>query len=72
MATLDTQDATMADFQLGQHVELHPATDRWMMGDRYGTIIRVSLIFDRVTLRMDKSGRKLSFRPANILKGPQL
>jgi hypothetical protein len=37
----DTTEATLADFTIGQRVELHPATDRWMMGDRYGTIVKL-------------------------------
>ena len=24
---------------MNERVELHPATDRWMMGDRYGTVV---------------------------------
>jgi hypothetical protein len=30
---------TATDFEIGQRVQLHPATDRWMMGDRYGVMI---------------------------------
>ena len=40
-------------------VELHPATDRWMMGDRYGTVIRDRKVGDRwiYEVRLDKSGK---------------
>lgn len=27
----------------GKRVELHPVTDQWMQGDRYGTIVRTML-----------------------------
>ena len=48
-------------------VQLHPATDRWMMGDRYGEI--VSLFFkDNLTacapsaprVKLDKSGKTVT------------
>ena len=42
---------------LGRRVELHPATDAWMMGDRYGTIVKVNKF--NVSIKMDKSGRIL-------------
>jgi hypothetical protein len=29
------------DFHIGQRVALHPATDAWMMGDRYGELIKI-------------------------------
>ena len=32
----------MKDSRIGMRCELHPATDRWMMGDRYGVIVAVS------------------------------
>lgn len=32
----------MKDPRIGMRCELHPATDRWMMGDRYGVIVAVS------------------------------
>jgi len=30
-------------FKRGDRVQLHPATDRWMMGDRFGEVVQVSL-----------------------------
>ena len=29
---------TLKDFKVGDRIELHPATDLWMRGARYGTI----------------------------------
>lgn len=40
---------------IGKRVELHPATDQWIMGDRFGTVEKVGRKFLHV--RMDKSGR---------------
>ena len=39
---IDTTDPTLADFKIGQRVELHPGTNRWMMGDRLGTVTEVN------------------------------
>jgi hypothetical protein len=40
-------------------IELHPATDRWMRGDRYGTVIKDEFVKGRwiYTVRLDKSGK---------------
>ncbi len=66
------------DYRIGMRAELHPVTDAWMMGDRYGDIVAVSKrarsyvdpsdprnghIF---TIHMDLSGRKLRVAEGNI------
>jgi hypothetical protein len=38
-------------------VELHPATDAWMRGDRYGELVDTGHGFG--IIRMDRSGRDL-------------
>jgi hypothetical protein len=48
----------------GQRVQLHPATDDWMRGDRFGTIVTVGREF--YTVRLDKSGKKKRFHPMNL------
>lgn len=45
------------DYPVGRRVEIHPALDAWMAGDRYGEIVRVTT--KRVHVRMDRSGRTL-------------
>lgn len=45
-------------------VELSPATDAWMMGDRFGEVIRVGTKYLHV--KMDRSGRTLKVSPANV------
>jgi hypothetical protein len=57
---------TLADFKVGQRVELSPATDAWMMGDRFGEIVKIGRAYLHV--RMDRSGRTLRISPANIHK----
>ena len=71
---------THTDPRVGKRCQLHPATDRWMMGDRYGVIVKVSSkvrsyldprdprngrIF---TVKLDKSGRTLRFSEGRILE----
>jgi len=50
----------------GTRVELHPATDEWMQGDRYGEIVgfagRNSYPQD-VKVKLDKSGRVRRYIP---------
>jgi hypothetical protein len=51
-------------FVVGNRVELHPATNRWMMGDRYGTIVHVGRKL--VHVKMDKSEHLARLHPKNI------
>jgi len=48
-------------------VELHPATDEWMQGDRYGAI-QARRANGEVLIRLDKSNKLKWFHPGNILK----
>lgn len=42
-------------YGVGDRVELHPGTDLWMRGARYGTVVGLSLTpADRVRVRLDK------------------
>jgi len=47
-----TSDAT-----IGDRIQLSPATDAWMRGDRYGEIVKVTR--QNFHVKMDKSGRTL-------------
>ena len=41
-------------YTVGDRVELHPGTDLWMRGARYGTVVRLSLTpSDRVHVELD-------------------
>jgi hypothetical protein len=52
-------------FTVGERVQTHPATDRWMRGDRYGTVTRVGRKL--VHVKLDVSGQVGKFHPSNIL-----
>ena len=49
---------------VGKRVELHPATDRWMMGDRYGEIVGTG--YKLVHVKLDKSGQTVHFAHENV------
>lgn len=55
--------------RIGERVELHPGTDAWMRGDRYGEIVAV---VERkghpvsVRVKMDRSGRVLRLDPSRV------
>ena len=60
------------DVDPGQRVQTHPATDEWMSGDKYGTVVGPPLQCAchpcHVSVKMDRSGRVLRFRPEDLLK----
>jgi len=42
-------------YGIGDRVEIHPGTDLWMMGARYGEVVGTSITSDdRVRVVMDK------------------
>ena len=51
---------------VGDRVQMHPATDGWMSGDRYGVVVKVTARY--VHVRMDRSGRVRRVHPANVLE----
>jgi len=44
--------STCTDFSVGDRVELHPATDMWMRGARFGTVVKIGRTY--VHVRLDK------------------
>lgn len=54
----------MNGFTIGTRVQLHPATDAWMSGDRFGTVVKVATRFIHVS--MDRSGRTRRFAPSMV------
>ncbi len=68
MEEVDTSDATCADFKVGCRVQLHPCTDFWMQGDRYGKVTGIFPAIEIVRVRMFVSKRILRLHPKNILK----
>jgi hypothetical protein len=49
---------------IGKRVELHPATDAWMMGDRFGQVVKVGTKLYHV--KMDRSGKVRKMLPENV------
>jgi len=67
-------------FAKGQRVQLHPACDEWMQGDRYGVVVGYGRSRDYidtftkqiskvrpVRVKLDRSGRVRRFHPDNIM-----
>ena len=52
-------------FRVDEYVQLHPATDAWMRGDRYGTVVRVGRKHLHVLMAVSRKVRVL--HPANVL-----
>jgi hypothetical protein len=55
--------ATMA-FLKGQRVQMRPATDAFMMGDRYGNVVKIGQKL--VHVKMDRSGKIRKVSPGNL------
>ena len=55
---------TSENYLVGKRVELSPATDAWMRGDRYGEVVGVTAKYVRV--KLDKSGQTVRLHPDNI------
>ena len=51
-----------SDFRKGDRVEVHPGTDLWMRGARYGTVVKTTKF---VTVKMD-AGMTARLRPENV------
>lgn len=61
----------MPIYTTGARVELHPATDAWMQGDRYGVVVAVACRRGRVVYSVlcDRSGRVRRVVQGNIRGG---
>lgn len=58
-------DFSIKDFRIGQRVELHPATDWWMRGARFGKVIAVGRKL--VHVKLDLTPRTvINLAPRNI------
>jgi len=60
------QDARLAamGWYVGQRVSMHPATDAFMMGDRYGDVVKVGKT--KISVKMDRSGKTRLVSPENL------
>ena len=71
---------TMTQFSKGERVQMHPATDHWMRGDRYGEIIGYGHAREYrdtftgqinkvrpVRIKLEKSGKITRQHPDNVI-----
>lgn len=66
-ATLTGYDG--AAYQIGDRVEVHPGTDLWMRGARYGEVVGTSLTpQDRVKVKLDKTGARVWSGPEDMFR----
>lgn len=56
---------TVRDFEHDERVQLHPATDLWMRGDRFGTVHTIGAFY--VWVLLDRTGRVVKVRPCDLL-----
>jgi ribosomal protein L21E len=57
-------DLLLEQFQVGDRIEISPALDRWMAGDRFGTVTKLGLRYLRVD--MDASGQNIAVMPEHV------
>lgn len=55
------------DFKLGQRVQSHPATDRWMRGQRFGTVVDLGRTVVGVRFDRGSGSRIVRVKPMNLL-----
>jgi hypothetical protein len=60
---MGTLENTLQDFKVDERVTLHPATDLWMRGARYGTVAKIGRT--AITVDLDLLGR-VRVAPRNL------
>lgn len=50
--------------KVGKRVQLHPATDLWMMGLRYGLCVKIGRQY--LTIKADANGKQYRVHPDNV------
>lgn len=65
MAHHDCTECDLNNFEIGQRVKAHPATDCFMRGDVYGTVRGVGR--NIIAVLMDRSGKERRFTRCNLL-----
>ena len=54
-------------YEVGDRVKLHPATNYWMRGDRYGEVVHFGSRTNTYKIKLD-SGRFVRTQEKNILE----
>jgi hypothetical protein len=65
MKDLTMPTTITGDFVIGDRVELHPCTDLWMRGARYGCVVAIGRTL--ITVQLDRLARPVRVAPANVL-----
>jgi len=64
------RELTIADFpKAGRRVEMHPCTDWWMQGARFGNIVKVDREAGILHVKLDKVHKIVKVRPNLIDPG---
>lgn len=64
------RECTMDDFQKeGRRVEIHPCTDWWMMGARFGTVVKIDRAAGLLHVKLDKLRKAVVVPPRLIDPG---
>lgn len=61
---MDQQNLLLSQYNVGDRVELHSATDAWMAGDRYGEVKKIGRFY--LHIKMDRSGKTRKVVPENV------
>ena len=57
------------EYAIGDRIELHPGTDQWMMGARYGVVIGTSITeLDRIKIKLDNYEKTFYTTEDNVRK----
>ena len=56
--------AASLGIETGTRVQLHPATNAWIRGDRYGEVVKIGSKL--ISVKMDVSGRTLKLSLDNV------
>jgi len=51
-------------FLLGKRVQLHPSTDWWMRGAKYGVVVKVTRLYTHV--KLDVTGRVVKLAHCDV------
>lgn len=65
----DLESSMSPVVKIGDHVGLHPATDRWMRGDKFGVVTSTSRAgAGSIGVKFDRSGQSARVHPKNITR----
>lgn len=64
------RELTMEDFpKPGRRIEMHPCTDWFMQGDRFGSVTKIDRELGLLRIKLDRSKRTIWVKPKHIDPG---